>query len=948
MGFSSGGDPIILYDQEVDRWLITEFPFGFGSSANRLLVGISHTSDPMGEYDVYAFGTFRFPDYPKYGVWSNAYSVTTNEQGAGELHAYFINKEQLLAGENTVTIQRVSLPGNDNTEANFLVATPVDWSGVLAPPEDRDPLILALNDASWNQNQDDDLIEVYSVSIDWENEVNTHFNKLSVPVSPYDSYPCSAAGFGFSCVPQAGGNGLDAIPEILMNQIHYRNFDDYEAMVMNFVTDATDGDNVSGIRWVEMRRTDSTEWEVYQEGTFAPDDGLHRMMGGIAMDGEGNIGLAYNVTSDSTFVGIRFTGRRASDPLGQMTIDETVVIEGTNAINSNGRFGDYGHMTIDPADDKTFWYTTEYAKGGTSYSRILAFKLSKDSIDIGPVTLRSPVTGALLNDDEEVKFTVQNYGFSTLDSFNVGYKLEGETEVVEKVITELKTDETYEHTFARKVDLFELRDYSFKLFTSVDGDQVISNDTTIAVITKLAQRDLRVSIEESILGVNCGGELVAEIRITNKGIDTITEAEISYTLNGFLFAIEEFEGSIPPGKDIVVTQLLTDLLQGENELGVEITNPNGSDDQIPDDNVTTVQFDVNLVGESVTLNLLTDEFPDETSWELLDQDSVVVFSGGPYAEQDNQTLFSETFCLDPEGCYTFIIYDDFGDGFSAYGIDGNYTITNDEGLILASVMNPDFGEQESNSFCVDIMCMIETEINISPDSGLGDGAIIISASNGVAPFQYSIDGGISFQESPGFTNLNSGIYEVMVLDARLCSVEEEIELLNCQGTLSLMLTEPTVADNDGEIIIVFEPVDSTTLYSIDGGSTYSENNMFSGLSSGDYHIIVKDRTGCEYEEMVSFNSTTSITQINEDFKIKIYPNPTEAGVFIEVENLDFRDIFLPITIFNSEGRIIQRKSLTRYDDSYKGMISMYHYPGGTYFIKFHHPEIKVLQKLMRQ
>ena len=353
LGFSSAGDPIILYDQEVNRWLITEFPSG-----NQLLVAISETDDPLGAWNAYNFATPSFPDYPKYGIWGNTYTVTTNEGGAATLHAYFIDREAMLNTEAMVSIQRIGLPGFTGSESGFLVATPVDWTGTTATT--GDPLVVSLSDSSWGGGGTEDGIEIYAVNVNFDDPGNTSITNTRVTTSPYDSYACASEGFGFACVPQLNGNGLDGIPDIVMNQAVYRNFGSYEAMVMCFMTDAT-GNDLAGIRWVEMRRSGSDDWAIYQEGTWAPDDGLHRYMSSIQMDGNGNIALGYNVSNEDTYVGVRFTGRRAGDPLGEMTIPAIEVVAGQSTINSGGRFGDYAHMTVDPVDDRTFWYTTEYA-----------------------------------------------------------------------------------------------------------------------------------------------------------------------------------------------------------------------------------------------------------------------------------------------------------------------------------------------------------------------------------------------------------------------------------------------------------------------------------------------------------------------------------------------------------------------------------------------------------
>jgi len=134
-----------------------------------------------------------------------------------------------------------------------------------------------------------------------------------------------------------------------------------------------DGTDHGGIRWFELRKVGDDPWTLFQEGTHAPDSD-HRWMGGIAMDGSGNIALGYSVSGDATFPSIRYTGRVASDPLGTMTQAEVTLIDGAGSQIFSTRWGDYSSMSVDPADDCTFWYTNEYMPAsGNWQTRIGAF-----------------------------------------------------------------------------------------------------------------------------------------------------------------------------------------------------------------------------------------------------------------------------------------------------------------------------------------------------------------------------------------------------------------------------------------------------------------------------------------------------------------------------------------------------------------------------------------------
>ena len=124
---------------------------------------------------------------------------------------------------------------------------------------------------------------------------------------------------------------------------------------------------VAGARWYESRRTgtrppQTIAYSIYQQGTYAPGDGVHRWMGSIAQDKNGNMALGYSVVNGvDVFPGVRYTGRLAGDPLGLMTLGEGTIINGSGVqTNTNSRWGDYTSMNIDPSDDCTFWYVNEY------------------------------------------------------------------------------------------------------------------------------------------------------------------------------------------------------------------------------------------------------------------------------------------------------------------------------------------------------------------------------------------------------------------------------------------------------------------------------------------------------------------------------------------------------------------------------------------------------------
>ena len=363
-GFPGGsGDPIVLYDELANRWLMSEF----ASSGNRLMVAISTSPDPLGSWYTYTYNATNFPDYPKYSIWNNAYIVTTNENSSA---VYALNRTQMLSGTSG-TAQRFTVPSFGTI--GFQAATPVSLNGTTVPPTGTPAMVMRIRDDAWS-GAATDALEIWEFNINWNNANSTTLTQVqTLGVQSFDSNLCGYTSF--SCIDQPGTTtNLDPLREVLMNRIHYRNFGTHESMVCCHVTDVN-GNDRAGIRWYELRRTNGTagSWSIYQQGTYSPD-AASRWMASIGLSASGNIGLAYSVSSSTIFPSLRYTGRKSCDPLNTMTEPETSIIAGTSRNNSN-RWGDYHAMGLDPSDGETFWFTGAYGTGNAWSTRVAAFDL---------------------------------------------------------------------------------------------------------------------------------------------------------------------------------------------------------------------------------------------------------------------------------------------------------------------------------------------------------------------------------------------------------------------------------------------------------------------------------------------------------------------------------------------------------------------------------------------
>jgi hypothetical protein len=382
----NSGDPIVLHDQLANRWILTQFSTLGPNYYN--CVAVSTGPNPTGSYFRYAFSTgVNFPDYPKYGVWPNAYVATTREFAPDDSFAgigvYGLERRKMLNGNPTARAVSV-LVGPGTGAPEYLTGDgwlPSDLDGDRRPPAGSPNYIVGTQDDEGPYGAPFDAINIFKFFVSFGPSPSaTLVGPTTIPVAEFDSdYPCVPPG-SRNCIPQPGTTQRIDILSYRQRptwRLAYRNFGTHESLVTSQSVEAQPG--IAGMRWYELRRP-GDQPVVWQQATYSPADGVNRWMGSIAQDKRGNMALGYSVSNGTNvFPGIRYTGRLRGDPANTMPQGEAVIINGGGSqTDPFARWGDYTSMNIDPRDDCRFWYVNEYydttsARGWNT--RIAAFRM---------------------------------------------------------------------------------------------------------------------------------------------------------------------------------------------------------------------------------------------------------------------------------------------------------------------------------------------------------------------------------------------------------------------------------------------------------------------------------------------------------------------------------------------------------------------------------------------
>ena len=350
------GDGTVRYDALADRWVVSQFALGVsGNGPFFQCVAVSATADPTGSYYRYAFAFASFPDYPKLAVWPDGYYQTMN----------MFNSTGAFTGADSCVYERSKMLSGQAAGVECFNATtaygallPGDLDGTTPPPAGAPNMQLGLG-------ADNTHLASFRFQVDWSpGAAGTSFTETDIAVAAYTG----ACGGGGTCIPQLGTTQLlDSLADRIMYRYAYRNFGDHESWVATYSVTAA---GVSAPRWFELRRTPAATTgplAVYQDSTYAPD-AAHRWMGSVAMDGSGDIALAYSESSATAYPAIAYTGRTPADPLASLE-PETVFLTGGGAQTGGlRRWGDYTSMNVDTSDGCSFWFTNQYIPSSGSFN----------------------------------------------------------------------------------------------------------------------------------------------------------------------------------------------------------------------------------------------------------------------------------------------------------------------------------------------------------------------------------------------------------------------------------------------------------------------------------------------------------------------------------------------------------------------------------------------------
>ncbi|WP_378179590.1 proprotein convertase P-domain-containing protein [Aquimarina sp. SS2-1] len=613
-------DLTVSYDNAADRWVMSILFF-----TGAVEVAVSQGPDPINDaWSVYSFADID--DYQKVSVWSDGYYMTANvDSGSADTSnvVFALERDAMLAGAASAQIIGFPLPGISTppfpggTSGGFFSPQAFNISNNNLPATGNAPIVYMQDDAFEGINEDH--IKIWTVNVDFTTPASSTISQpTELTTTPFIGV---FDGGNFANLTQPGGQDIDALQATIMNQAQFRKFPTHNSAVFNFVVDTDGGDGeIAGIRWFELRQSgDGQPWTIYQEGTYTAKDGKHAWNASLIMDDNGNIGMGYTGMGGTTdtFVSSFYTGRYADDPLGTMSIDETLIAAGSGNIPGSERYGDYSKIDIDPSNGEKFWFVNEYVNAAGNRANVAGvFQIAPSfTNDVGVISIDIPEEGTFTN-MEEITVEIFNFGSAPVSNFDISYQINGGTIVTETFTATIESTKTATYTFTQNADLsVSGQTYLINATTNLINDELDTNDGTSITVNHLAQNDIGVvALTSPMSNEGLGVETVA-ITIENFGTQEQSNFEVSYSVNGGTAVTETVVGPLATNStlDYTFTQTVDLSESGRYEIVTSTMLPNDENTSYNNFTATVENFTCNTVSNTTPVTISDVGTPTVTS-----------------------------------------------------------------------------------------------------------------------------------------------------------------------------------------------------------------------------------------------------------------------------------------------------------------------------------------------
>jgi uncharacterized protein (DUF2141 family) len=537
------------------------------------------------------------------------------------------------------------------------------------------------------------------------------------------------------------------------------------------------------------------------------------------------------------------TGRKACDPLGQMTLPEMIIKQGMSARTSNTRWGDYHHMCVDDFDGLTFYYTGVVMNSNNNIvTNVSAFKMNPDSLDLAILSAFTTQTGGICGASTQIAVVVENRGVNAVNSFDLSGQVGSGTATSQAFtsssLNAYQTTDTLYYTInglqpGANTVLLQLANIN-----GLGNDENTCNDAYNLDITVIGASSVTVNALISQQPSCNASNGIVELQATgNSGPYTYSidnaAAQTANTFNNlgagnYTYTVFDNQGCAVSGTFTIAatTTIAASVVQ-----------------------TTTI-----ACAGAQTANLVVTPTGGTAPYNYS------INNGADQASNTFNNLGAGTYTIgviDANGCYTTL----------------TYVVTEPSPLSVN---------------------MIPTMISCN---GASDGALNCQVSGGTSPYMYAINGGAA-TSSAVFSNLPAGSYTLTAIDANGCQ-QAFTSTITEPTALSLSASTTVSNGNDGTIALSASGGNSPYTYSMDGQTFYS-GSFFASLAIGTYTCYVKDNNGCITSIEVTVNSS-SLSELSFQM-ISLYPNPNN-GVF-EIQLNGCNSAGLEAKLFNMQGQHI--------------------------------------------